>query len=161
VYLSDVSSVPDSTIARINMALRGGAEKPAAAPVLVIDSLWAWRVHTSHVSFVEAMGIALRMKPFQTLLVGMSHPTTHWMWEELGRHIRGQAGTTPQHKDHLLAQNLIAKVWGMDDMKHIAADLAAWGGIVGPAWDGLGMDLVPEGAVELPIGQGSAGGWIL
>jgi hypothetical protein len=161
VYLSDLSSLPDASLDRIQLALRGHNARPAAAPVLVIDSLWPWREHASHVSFVQAMGIAMRLKPAQTLIVGMSHPTTHFMWQELGRRVCGADGAFPNHPDHNLAQSLITKVWAADEMKHISTGLAAWAGTVAPAWDGLGLDMTTEGAAELPIGSGSAGGWLL
>lgn len=160
VYLSDVSSVPDESISRIHMAVKGQNGQHAAAPVLVIDTLWPVRPHASHVSFPQAMEIAIRIKPVQTLLVGMSHPVTNWMWEEIGRAVNGEAGKEPHHKDHLLAQSVIERVWSTEEMKHIAAKVQD-AGLVSPAWDGLALEMTPHGALELPLGQGSAGGWIL
>lgn len=154
VYLSDVSSVPDRTWSLIDTSL----DNPELS-LLVVDALWPWRMHPSHVGFPQAMEIALRVKAQRTLILGMTHPTTHYMWEEVGLSIRGQERNDEKHSDHLLSVALLEKIWATPEMGAIKDELHVWGGEVGPAWDGLGVDVGPNGVTELPLGRGSAGGW--
>ncbi|BEI82520.1 hypothetical protein CcaverHIS002_0303880 [Cutaneotrichosporon cavernicola] len=155
VYLSDLNSVPDKTWDLINAAVPNKADS-----VLIMDTLWPWRPHPSHVSFPQAMDITLGIKPKATYLLGMTHPTTHYIWEEVGLSIRDQQRRDPGHQDTALADMLIKRIWESEDMARIAADLKTWGGRVEPAWDGLAIEMGPGRLEQLPIGKdGSAGGW--
>ncbi|KAL1410241.1 hypothetical protein Q8F55_004246 [Vanrija albida] len=156
VLLSDVSSVPDQTWKRLDAAL-GGEQ----LPVLIVDALWPWRPHASHVSWIQAMEIALRIKASITYVLGMTHPTTHWQWEELGRSIRGEDGKEPEHDTNRLTQQLVKEVWAHDTMYKIADGLREWKGVVEPAYDGLGLEVEHGQYRVLAEGQGSTGGWDL
>lgn len=154
IYLSDLNAMPERTWDLLKAAVPNFSDS-----VLIMDTLWPWRPHPSHVSFPQAMDITLGIKPKATYLLGMTHPTTHYVWEEVGLSIRDQQRRDPKHADTLLADALIAKIWEHEDMVKIADDLKAWGGRVEPAWDGLGLEIAPGRLEELPLGRGSAGGW--
>lgn len=154
VYLSDVSSIPDHTWELIDNSL----DNPDLS-LAVVDALWPWRPHPSHVGFPQAVNIAMRIKAQLTLILGMTHPTTHYMWEEAGRSIRGAERNDKEHYDGLLSAALLEKIWAAPEMAENKEAIKAWAGDVAPAWDGLGVEIGPNGVSELPIGRGSAGGW--
>ncbi|KAL7419605.1 hypothetical protein Q5752_005517 [Cryptotrichosporon argae] len=67
----------------------GGAQ--ARPQLLIVDTLWPTRTHASHFSFTEALALTARLAPRQAYFVGMTHPTTHYEWEALGRSVRALA----------------------------------------------------------------------
>ncbi|WVF66875.1 hypothetical protein IAT40_001618 [Kwoniella sp. CBS 6097] len=132
-------------------------------PILVIDALWPLRPHTSHFSFLQALETALRLRSTHTYLVGSTHPTTHFMWEELCLSLqdRGQNGKR-EHPDFVQSEYLVDKVWKQvlgGKTKKDATSKAGFGeewkefgGIVRPAWDGLVVQVPADqqGEVERP-----------
>lgn len=151
VYLSDFSLITGEQWALLERAT-ARHELPVT---LIVDALWPVRPHTSHVSFPEAMAVAERIRPVRTWVLGMTHPTTHEQWARLGRSVRA-AG---DEDDDLTTKELLRKVWDSYEMKRNGDKIRAWGGEVEPAWDGLGVTVDQDGVHEMPIGQGSAGGW--
>ncbi|CEM11337.1 unnamed protein product [Vitrella brassicaformis CCMP3155] len=65
VYLSDVSAVPEATMAY----LKGG---PRIA-TLVLDALFKDKTHPTHFSLVQACDLIRQLRPKQTFLTGMCH----------------------------------------------------------------------------------------
>lgn len=150
VYLSDFSLITDSQWAIVDRAT-AHHQLPIT---LIVDALWPVRPHTSHVSFPEAMSVAERIKPVHTWVLGMTHPTTHEQWARMGRSVKGS-----QEEDDVTTKELLRKVWDSYEMRTNGDKIKKWGGDVEPAWDGLGVTVDQEGVHEMPIGQGSAGGW--
>lgn len=150
VYLSDFSLITEPQWALLERA----TARHALPVTLIVDALWPVRPHTSHVSFPEAMTVAERIRPVRTWVLGMTHPTTHEQWARLGRSVKGT-----DEADDITTKELLRKVWDSYEMKRNGDKIRAWGGDVEPAWDGLGVTVDQEGVHELPIGQGSAGGW--
>eukprot|EP00929_Paragymnodinium_shiwhaense_P019288 TRINITY_DN13212_c0_g2_i1.p1 TRINITY_DN13212_c0_g2~~TRINITY_DN13212_c0_g2_i1.p1 ORF type:complete len:357 (+),score=49.23 TRINITY_DN13212_c0_g2_i1:75-1145(+) len=66
-YLSDISAVPDETMAYL---------QKAPIDLLVLDCLF-WTHHATHLSFDEAVDLARKLRPKRTLLVGMSDQFEH------------------------------------------------------------------------------------
>lgn len=73
VYISDVSRVYERTMKVLDelAASEGGVE------LLVIDALKLNEAHVSHFGHHEAVALARRLRPKQTLLVGMNHSIEH------------------------------------------------------------------------------------
>ncbi|OCF45086.1 hypothetical protein I317_01138 [Kwoniella heveanensis CBS 569] len=198
VYISDVSSIPDKTWHRISnrhepassdikmdkyAALptpdatptrvvtpqTNGEKEMQPLPILVIDALWPLRPHTSHFSFLQALETALRLRSSHTYLVGSTHPTTHFMWEELCLSLldkgQGRNGKR-EHPDSVQSEYLVDKVWkqvlgskknkdgtvkpGFGD--RWKKEFESGAGIVRPAWDGLVVQIPADeqGEVERP-----------
>ncbi|CAK4922913.1 unnamed protein product [Aphanomyces euteiches] len=64
VYLSDVSEVPEATMAHLS---RG-----ATIDVLVIDAIYLEDVHGAHMNLPQAMEVVKALRPIKTYFVGMS-----------------------------------------------------------------------------------------
>lgn len=130
-----------------------GTFTPTTQPplILVIDSLWPTRTHTSHYNFPQALSVALRLRTDMTYLLGFTHPTSHYQWEELCLSIRGLDGNRPEHPDAGIARDLIDEVWADGQFKKdsFGDRLKAWGGRVEPAWDGLKLQVAVEGWTEV------------
>lgn len=150
VYLSDFSLITDSQWALLDRA----TARHQLPLTLIVDALWPVRPHTSHVSFPEAMTVAERIRPVRTWVLGMTHPTTHEQWARMGRTVKGA-----EEEDDITTKELLRKVWDSYEMRTNGDKIKAWGGEVEPAWDGLGVTVDQEGVHEMPLGQGSAGGW--
>lgn len=117
--------------------------------ILVVDSLWPLRSHPSHFSFPQALATALRLKADLSLLIGFVHPTTHFIWEELCLSIRGKDGKR-EHPDSEAAKALVKKVWNDEQFSGEAGKrLKEWAGRVEPSWDGLKLEMTPEGWTEV------------
>ncbi|KAK4687421.1 phosphoribosyl 1,2-cyclic phosphate phosphodiesterase, partial [Tremellales sp. Uapishka_1] len=170
VYISDVSSIPASTWDLILSPPTSSATvyptmphhslpTPARTPpptshplppkILIIDALWPIRTHASHINFPQALEIAMRIKPQITYLIGFSHPTTHYMWEKLGRSVagRGEDKSSPSHPDEKHALELVEKVWADEQFTRDGLDarLREWKGRVEPGWDGLVVEVDEKG----------------
>jgi hypothetical protein len=116
---------------------------PPPLPILIVDSLWPIRTHVSHTNFPQALEIALRLNPSVTYLTGMTHPSTHFMWEELCLAIRGKDAQRGDHPDAELSKYLVQKVFAdgqFSGASHLGKRVKDWGGIVEPAWDGLVLE---------------------
>ena len=130
-------------------------------PILIIDALWPIARHSSHTNLVEALSIALRLKPLITYVVDVVHPVTHFMWEELGRSIRGENGRRQGHPDDAQAEDLIKRWWADEQVSgtDVGERLREWKGMVEPGWDGL-VVRVKEGKWQEVTGKkGSTRGW--
>ena len=132
-------------------------------PILVVDALWPLRSHPSHFSLAQALKTILRMQPSVTYLLGSTHPTTHFMWEEICLSFRRLNGQR-QHPDADVAKGLVKRVWQSVEIgKGLGQDVREKGMKVDQAWDGLvvevGNGLGNEGWREVHGPGGSAGGW--
>lgn len=148
-----------------NNGTGSGMFTPTVQPplILIIDSLWPIRTHTSHYNYPQALTASLRLQANMTFLLGFSHPTSHYQWEELCLSIRGMDGQRPDHPDHDIAQRLIKDVWADEQftqIKHkkdhkghesgsLGDKLKRWGGRVEPGWDGLKLEVSSEGWREV------------
>jgi hypothetical protein len=117
--------------------------------ILVVDSLWPLRSHPSHFSFPQALATALRLGADLSLLIGFVHPTTHFIWEELCLSIREEDGKR-DHPDSEAAKALVKKVWNDKQFSGDAGKkLKEWAGRVEPSWDGLKLEITPDGWTEV------------
>lgn len=126
-----------------------GTFNPSPSPlILVVDSLWPLRSHTSHYSFPQALDTALRLNADVSYLIGFVHPTTHFIWEELCLSIRGLDGQR-DHPDSDAAAALVDKVWRDRQFSgEFGKRLKKWGGKVEPSFDGLKLEIAPHGWTE-------------
>jgi hypothetical protein len=131
----------------------------AHLPVFVVDALWPLKEHFSHFSLAQAMSAALELEPSITYTLGSTHPTTHFMWEEVCRSFVGQDGQRPDHPDAEISRGLVDKVRkssSFNGREEIAKRWKEFGGKVEPAWDGLGLSVEDDGTwKEIPV----KGGW--
>ncbi|WVQ62779.1 uncharacterized protein L199_000927 [Kwoniella botswanensis] len=184
IYISDVSSIPEPTWQR--MLHRRPRQRPISSsaktilptpvdtlittpsneelqtqdqlPILIIDALWPLRPHASHFSLKQALLAALRVKPKYTYLIGSTHPTTHFMWEEICLALRpeGENGKR-EHPDRVqsdwLVQRVIDRVYNERSQTETGIrerwNLENEDGIVRPAWDGLVLETTPNGEGEV------------
>lgn len=117
--------------------------------ILVIDSLWPLRTHSSHFNFPQALDTALRLGANMSYLTGFSHPTTHFIWEELCLSIREIDGQR-DHPDADAASALVQKVWQDRQFSgELGKKLKSWGGKVEPSFDGLKLEISPKGWTEV------------
>jgi hypothetical protein len=109
--------------------------------------------HSSHLSYVQALALAMKAKARETLLVGFTHPDPHALWEDIGRVVQGQGedlGTdiksTGQQEDEdedereLRAakrefRHKIAKSAKDQGLEHVWREALEWKGLVQPAFD--------------------------
>ncbi|WWC87676.1 uncharacterized protein L201_002567 [Kwoniella dendrophila CBS 6074] len=195
IYISDVSSIPETTWERMlhrnplsrkailptpentpvskpstpitngngNGEGEGDGEEPL--PILIIDALWPLRPHASHFSLQQALKCSLRLKAKFTYLIGSTHPTTHYMWEEICNSLlsptllsqkiidEAEKKEREEHPDKIQSDYLVKKVWDKvlsksksqqqsnnDELGLGLGEL--WkrenrNAIVRPAWDGL------------------------
>ena len=132
-----------------NGAVLGKFTSKSKPLILVVDSLWPLRSHPSHFSFPQALATALRLGADLTLLIGFVHPTTHFIWEELCLSIRGKDGQR-DHPDSEAAQALVKKAWSDQQFDcEFGKKLKEWAGRVEPSWDGLKLEIAPEGWTEV------------
>lgn len=136
-----------------------GLAAPAHLPVFVVDALWPLKEHFSHFSLAQAMSAALELEPSVTYTLGSTHPTTHFMWEEVCRSFVGEDGQRPDHPDAEISRGLVEKVrknGSFSGKQDIAKRWKEFGGKVEPAWDGLGLAVEDDGTwKEIPV----KGGW--
>jgi hypothetical protein len=122
-----------------NLTLSSETTAPPLS-ILIIDALWPNRSHVSHFSLAQAMTTALRLNPQRTYVLGTTHPTSHYMWEEVCRSFRGLDGERPDHPEAEVTKALVERVKSHSDFKGeggLGEKATAWGGVVEPAWDGL------------------------
>jgi hypothetical protein len=132
-----------------NGAVLGKYTSTAKPLILIVDSLWPLRTHTSHFNFPQALATALRLDADMSFLTGFSHPTTHFIWEELCLSIRGKSGER-EHPDSEAAAALVKKVWNDKQFNGDAGKrLRKWGGRVEPGWDGLKLEIESDGWTEV------------
>lgn len=150
---------------------RGYAKPPAR--VLVIDALWPLRSHASHFSLAQALETALALKPSITYTVGSTHPTSHFMWEEVCRSLnrspatehggepgggyKGEIdGLRPNHPDGDIARGLVEKVRADKQFAGEDGIMARWarwgGGRCEPGWDGLMLEIDDKRSKEVQPG---------
>jgi hypothetical protein len=109
--------------------------------------------HSSHLSYVQALALAMKAKARETLLVGFTHPDPHALWEDIGRVVQGQGedlGTdiisTGQQEDEdedereLRAakrefRRKIEKSAKDQGLEHVWREALEWKGFVQPAFD--------------------------
>lgn len=132
-----------------NGAILGKYTSSSKPLILIVDSLWPLRTHTSHFNFPQALATALRLDADISFLTGFSHPTTHFIWEELCLSIRGKNGER-DHPDSDVAAALVSKVWNDKQFNGDAGKkLKKWGGRVEPGWDGLKLEIEQNGWTEV------------
>jgi hypothetical protein len=190
IYMSDLDSIPPSTWDILNRtfhlasthskqsfpltpndtpphsARMSSPITPSRPLVLIIDVLWPINYHSSHINLAQAMEIAIKLNPHMTYITDMTHPTTHFMWEEICRSISGKDGhyTTEEgdrwHPDADATRDVVKKVWSDPQFQGDAGRrIKSWGGRVEPGWDGLVLQ-VRDGHWSLVEGAGgTAGGW--
>ncbi|ORY27493.1 beta-lactamase-like protein [Naematelia encephala] len=135
-------------------------------PILIIDALFPIRTHSSHFNLAQALDAAMRLDAEITYFVGSSHPTSHYMWQEICRSFRGEDGQRKDHPDNdqckTLLRNLMAdeQFSGTQDGKEsFAQKLIHWGGRAEPAWDGLVVQVGAKDGGFQELENESAGGW--
>lgn len=134
-----------------------GTPNTAPLPVLIIDSLWALKRHSSHIHFVEALRIAMRLRPAMTYLVDLVHPLSHYMWEELCYSLKGENGKRgTEHPDDEQARELIGRFWNDRHVGKMKKQLDTWEGRVEPGWDGLVIE-VYKGEWKVVEGKKASG----
>lgn len=139
----------------------GGTFTPTTQPplILIIDSLWPLKTHTSHFNLPQALDAAHRLRGDMTYLTGFSHPTSHYQWEEICLSIKGLDGKR-EHPDEGIAKKLVEEVWADEQFMKgeegkgkgevsLGQELKRWGGRVEPAWDGLKLRIATEGWTEV------------
>lgn len=136
-----------------------GVGAPPRLPIFVVDALWPLRAHFSHFSLAQAMSAALELEPSVTYTLGSTHPTTHFMWEEVCRSFVGEDGQRPEHPDAEISRGLVGRVRkdvSFSGKEQIAKRWRDFGGKIEPAWDGLGLMVGDDGTwKEIPV----QGGW--
>lgn len=153
------NSAPKSTTNGLgNWNGDGGTFTPTPLPplILIIDSLWPLKTHTSHYNLPQALTAAHRLQADMSYLTGFSHPTSHYQWEELCLSIRGMDGKR-DHPDEGIAGKLVEEIWadeqfakgGREGERSLGEKLKRWGGRVEPAWDGLKLQVATEGWTEV------------
>jgi len=136
---------------------------PAHLPILIIDALWPLRSHPSHVSLIQALTPVLRLRPSMTYLIGSTHPTTHYMWEEICLSFRELDGRR-EHPDGEVARGLVKRFWeSPENQRGVGQSVKEMGARIEPAWDGLvvevGDGLGEAGWREVGGPRQMAGGW--
>ena len=179
LYMADVSDIPEVTwrkllgeptngvlgsLSKISVMSKSKSTTPPSLPILIIDSLWPFRSHSSHYSFGEALTAALQFQPAMTYLLGSTHPATHFIWEELCFSLHGEHGKRPNHPDDEIAKEMVKKLKKTEPFVGPDGVLARWqawgGGKVAPAWDGLVLEIDGKGKwgeIEAPQRMG---GWM-
>nr|KIR48137.1 metallo-beta-lactamase [Cryptococcus bacillisporus CA1280] len=124
-------------------------------PVLIVDALWPTQAHTSHFSLAQALIVALRLRAANTYVVGSTHPTSHFMWEEICNSLTDHGGRDYEVRDHpdaAQAEWLVKKVWdkvfGEGEHEGLGERWIEEGGRVQPAWDGLVLEVGGEQGLE-------------
>lgn len=175
LYMGDVSEVPERTwealgikSKRLNGKANGHAststealadlsiskshkdevDSPEHLPIFIVDALWPLRTHASHFSLGQAMETALRLKPDITYTIGSTHPTTHFMWEEVCRSFIGQDGKRSDHPDAEISKGLVKRVQSdaiLGKKGQLRQDWEAWGGVIEPGFDGLLLEVGDDG----------------
>ena len=106
---------------------------------LILDCL---RVtdHPSHLSYVQALTMAMKIKADKTLLVGFTHPDRHELWEHVGQVIRGESGNEGEDEEVQREKETFrarieqsGKDQGLDE---VWDEALTWKGWVDPAFDG-------------------------
>jgi len=93
VYMSDVSAIPD----RCMQYLTRGQDR---IEILVLDSLFRWREHSTHVNLPQALDIVERLRPQRVFFTGMGHEIVHDDTEEYLRSISGPGKRFPDIELH-------------------------------------------------------------
>ena len=170
LYFSDTSFIPTRTWNKLYKAVGGGeiGENSTAGPqprllpfsaeepdlpagkieTFILDCL---RIsdHPSHLSYVQALSLAMKTKAKETYLVGFTHPDRHALWEDVGHVVQGQAkelGTksTDDRVDEDEDELDVAKKEFRDkieqsardqELEHVWRQALEWKGLVQPAFD--------------------------
>ena len=147
-----ITAIPSLSVSETispNTVENGYHDSPKTLPVFIVDALWPLKTHFSHFSLAQAMSAAIELKPGMTYTLGSTHPTTHFMWEEVCRSFNGKDGMRPDHPDAEISRGLVEKVkkdgafYGRDKL---ASRWAEWGGTVEPGYDGLGLEILDDGS---------------
>ena len=129
-------------------------------PIFVVDALWPLKSHFSHFSLAQAMSAALELKPSMTYTLGSTHPTTHFMWEEVCRSFNGKDGARTDHPDAEISRGLVQKVKkdsAFNGREKLAEKWNEWGGKIEPGYDGLGVAVQDDGTwKEIVVKRGGA-----
>jgi hypothetical protein len=143
-----------------NTVENGNSDSPKPLPIFIVDALWPLKTHFSHFSLAQAMSAAIELKPGMTYTLGSTHPTTHFMWEEVCRSFNGKDGLRPDHPDAVISRGLVEKVkkdGSFNGRDKLASRWAEWGGRIEPGYDGLGLEISDDGSwKEIPVRSGGA-----
>jgi hypothetical protein len=170
VYISDTSFIPTKTWDILHRAVLGEQVSqdvktneeqlrllpyPSQTPRfpknkiknLILDCLRV-QPHASHLSYVQALAVAIKLNPSKTWLVGFTHPDRHVLWEHVGRVVRGDIELAEVEKEggEETELNLAKKEFetriiksasdqGLERIWNEAVE--SWKGWVEPAWDGM------------------------
>ncbi|KIR27964.1 metallo-beta-lactamase [Cryptococcus deuterogattii LA55] len=148
-----------SDLANLSISSRGSRhlERTRAhnVPVLIVDALWPTQAHTSHFSLAQALIVALRLRAANTYVIGSTHPTSHFMWEEICNSLTDRGGRDYEVRDHpdaAQAEWLVKKVWdkvfGEGEHEGLGERWIEEGGRVQPAWDGLVLEVGGDQGLE-------------
>ncbi|OXG46140.1 metallo-beta-lactamase family protein [Cryptococcus neoformans] len=124
-------------------------------PVLIIDALWPLQSHASHFSLAQALIAALRLRAANTYVIGSTHPTSHFMWEEICNSLTYRDGRDYEVRDHpdaaqaeWLVKRMWDKVFGEGEHEGLGERWMEEGGKVKPAWDGLVIEVGGDQGLE-------------
>lgn len=148
-----------SDLANLSISSRGPRhlERTRAhnVPVLIVDALWPTQAHTSHFSLAQALIVALCLRAANTYVIGSTHPTSHFMWEEICNSLTDRGGRDYEVRDHpdaAQAEWLVKKVWdkvfGEGEHEGLGERWIEEGGRVQPAWDGLVLEVGGDQGLE-------------
>lgn len=103
-------------------------------PYLILDCL-SLQSHPSHVTFLQALSVAMLLDPLHTFLVGFAHTVSHNEWEAACREVEGtrESGTEEE-----MINNVSASAAAQGSMMKEVWNLAReeWRGFIRPAYDG-------------------------
>ncbi|ODO09414.1 hypothetical protein I350_03014 [Cryptococcus amylolentus CBS 6273] len=149
-----------SDLTNLSISPRGpshlAAKDQHTLPVLIIDALWPTKPHASHFSLAQALAASLRLKAANTYVIGSTHPTSHFMWEEVCRSLQDPDGRdyeVREHPDMAQAEWIVRRVWDKvfgegGDAEGLGERWREEGGRVRPGYDGLVLEVGGDKGVE-------------
>jgi hypothetical protein len=106
---------------------------------LILDCL---RVadHSSHLSYIQALAMSMKIKADKTLLVGFTHPDRHVLWEHVGQVIRGESAKEDEdeemQRDKETFRARIEQSGKDQGLEGVWEEALRWKGWIDPAFDG-------------------------
>ncbi|WVQ79051.1 hypothetical protein IAT38_001144 [Cryptococcus sp. DSM 104549] len=151
--LPSPKSISDITALSLSDPTAPSSRPDLTLPILVVDALWPLQPHASHFSLAQALTTALRLRAANTYLIDSTHPTSHFMWEEICASLSDPAREeheVREHPDAAQAEWLVKRVWEKvfgegGEGEGLGDRWREEGGRVQPAWDGLVLEVGGEG----------------